>query len=366
MKRSPGSAMREFAQSPRNIVLFCPGLKETTIWGEQLAVISETRCLANEFPGATIHQFGLDDLDRIAAMPIDLLISYFTGPHPPWRVDDIADYVAGVTILKVVNHGDLLDEFAAVPVHGFMTNSAAAAEFFGKRRPAAYIPLAVDDDYGPVTPQDRYRADVVFLGSGGRGNKRPATTQHFLQAAKKFDFAIWGNYWDRDYWAREYTANPDANDWYRFWRGPLPLEDIAALYSSAKIVLNFHEDTQRRWGMWNNRVFEALGVGALMICDEAAGLREEFGDAIVYTSGGEETARLIEYFLAHPEERRRIGERGRRIVKERYVYSRWAQSVHALYDRIVTERRRAKAAHEFLEVDNKRISSYTESSEESE
>ncbi len=58
----------------------------------------------------------------------------------------------------------------------------------------------------------------------------------------------------------------------------------------------------------------------------------------MYTSGGEETARLIDHHLAHPEERSRIGELGRRIVKERYVYSRWARAVHTLYDRIVTDR----------------------------
>ena len=221
----------------------------------------------------------------------------------------------------------------------------------GQRRPAAYIPLAVEDDYGPVAPQDRYRADVVFLGSGGRGNKRPATTKHYLDSAKKFDFALWGGDWDRDYWAREYTANPEANDWYRFWRGPLPLDDIAALYSSAKIVLNFHEDSQREWGMWNNRVFEALGCGALMICDEAAGLREEFGEAIVFTSGGEETARLIAYYLEHPDERRRIGELGRRIVQERYTYSRWARAVHELYDRIVREKHREEGPGELSSAD---------------
>jgi hypothetical protein len=365
MRRERDHAMRDFAESPCTIVLFCPGLKEESIWGEQLAVISETKYLAKEFPGATIHQFGLEDLDRLATMQVDLLISYFTGPRPPWRVDNIAEYVDGVTILKVVNHGDLLEEFAQIPVDGFMTNSARAAEVLGQRRPAAFIPLAVEDDYGPVAPQDRYRAEVVFLGSGGRGNKRPATTQHFLQAAKRFDFAIWGNYWDRDYWAREYLANPEANDWYRFRRGQLPLGDIAALYSSAKIVLNFHEDSQREWGMWNNRVFEALGVGALMICDEAAGLREVFGDAIVYTPGGEETARLIEYYLARPEERRRIGERGRRIVMERYIYSRWARAVHALYDRIVTARHRNMTARELPDVAGKLVSSYTESSEDS-
>lgn len=327
-------------KSPATIVLFSPGLNEEVIWGEKIAVMSEAKYLAKEFPAATIHQYGLEDLDKIAAMKVDLLISYFTGPQPPWRVDNIADLVEGVTILKVVNHADLLGEFAQVPVDGFMTNSAAAAKVLGQRRPAAYIPLAVEDDYGPVAPQDRYRAEVVFLGSGGRGNKRPATTQHYLQAAKKFDFALWGGDWDREYWAGEYIANPEANDWYSFWRGPLPLDDIAALYSSAKIVLNFHEDSQRKSGMWNNRVFEALGVGALMICDEAAGLREEFGDAIVFTSGGEETARLIAWYLERPDERRRIGERGRRMVKDRYTYSRWARAVHQLYARIVKEKYR--------------------------
>jgi len=95
--------------------------------------------------------------------------------------------------------------------------------------------------------------------------------------------------------------------------------------------------------MWNNRVFEAFGCGALMICDEAAGLREEFGDAIVYTSGGEETARLVAYYLERPDEPRQIGELGRSIVKERYVYSRWARAVHQFYHRILTARQHPNA-----------------------
>jgi glycosyltransferase involved in cell wall biosynthesis len=353
----------DFGKSPDTIVLLSPGLNEKQIWGEKLAVKSEAKFLGNEFPDATIYQYGIEALDRIAAMKVDLLISYFTGPRPPWRIDNIADLVEGVTILKVVNHGDLLGEFAQLPVDGFITNSVAAANLLGKRRPSAYISLAVEDDYGPVPPQDRYRSDVVFLGSGGRGNKRPATTQHYLEAAKKFDFAIWGSDWDRDYWAREYTANPQDNDWYRFCRGPLPLNDIAALYSSAKVVLNFHEDSQRQWGMWNNRVFEALGCGALMICDECAGLREEFGDAIVFTSGGEETARLIAYYLEHPEERRRIGELGRRIVKDRYIYSRWARAVHELYDRVVSEKGRKERSRENISANGASEPADTESSE---
>ena len=76
-----------------------------------------------------------------------------------------------------------------------------------------------------------------------------------------------------------------------------------------------------------------------MICDHATGLREEFGDGIVFTSGGDETARHIAYYLQNPEECRRRGEIGKEIVRERYIYSRWARSVHEFYDRLVARRR---------------------------
>jgi len=135
-----------------------------------------------------------------------------------------------------------------------------------------------------------------------------------------------------------YRRQPEANNWHRFWRGPLPLDDIAKLYSSAKIVLNYHEDSQRKWGMWNNRIYEALGCGALLITDDALGLREEFGDAVVITAGGAETARLITHFLAHSDERRRIGSLGREIVRQRYVYSQWARAVREFYQRLLATR----------------------------
>jgi hypothetical protein len=237
-------------------------------------------------------------------------------------------------LLAVNNHGDLLEEFARIPIDGYITNSVRATQILGRQRPAAYIPLGIDDDVDPLPPDPHYTAEVVFLGSGGRGNKRPETTRRFLDPAKKFDFALWGSYWDQSYWADVYVDSPEANDWHRFWRGPLPFDDITRLYSSAKIVLNYHEDSQRDWGMWNNRTYEALGAGAFLICDEAYGIREELGGGMVITSGGSETERLIAYYLAHPDERDHIARTGRRIVKARYGYSRWASSVREFYFRL--------------------------------
>jgi len=340
MSRPRPDKERVHVASDFRIVLFSPGLQDTgeMIWGEKIAVQSEAKYLRRVFPGAEVLALDRDRIAEIAAMQVDLLISYYTGPRPPWRVDDIAQYVEGITILKVVNHGDLLDELALVPVDGFMTNGRRAAEILGRNRPTAYVPLAVEDDYGPVEPDERYQADVVFLGSGGRGNKQPATTRHYLDPAKQFDFGLWGSWWGQDYWAPAYEDDPAANEWHRFWRGPLPMNDIARLYSSAKIVLGYHEDSQREFGMWNNRVFEALACGALMISDDALGLRDEFGEGIVITAGGDETAELIRHYLARPDERRRIGAIGQRLVRERYLYSRWAQSVRELYDELRAQR----------------------------
>ena len=55
--------------------------------------------------------------------------------------------------------------------------------------------LAVEDDHGPVEPDERYRADVAFLGSGGRGNKFYASMvlvgdQFFATSRKSGTFVI--------------------------------------------------------------------------------------------------------------------------------------------------------------------------------
>jgi glycosyl transferase family 1 len=321
------------------IVLFSPGLRdEDIVWGERVLARSEQKSLEREFSGAQVLTLGREDLATLAGMDVDLLISTYTGPETPWRVDDIARHVGGITILKVVNHADRLDEFSRIPVDGFITNSRSAVAPLGRHRPAVYIPLAVDDGFDRVSPDPRYRADVVYLGSGGRGSKRPETTRRYLDGAKAFDFHLWGGCWDAAYWASAYRDDPRANTWHRYARGLLPLDDIAALYSSAKIVLGYHEDSQRASGMWNNRVFEALACGAFFICDDAEGLREEFGEGVEITEGSDDTARLISYYLPRAEDRRRRGEAGRRIVREKYTYGRWARQVRAFYERLRAER----------------------------
>ena len=181
------------------------------------------------------------------------------------------------------------------------------------------MPLAVEDDYGPVAPDDRYRADVVYLGSGGRGNKQPATTRHYLEPAKRFDFALWGAWWDHDYWAavlrrragEERVASLLART---ACRSTTSRRSTARRGSSSGTT----RTRQREWGMWNNRVFEVARVRRVPhLRRRRRACAEEFGEGIVITAGGEETARLIAHYLERPDERARIGRIGRPSCAER-------------------------------------------------
>jgi spore maturation protein CgeB len=93
------------------------------------------------------------------------------------------------------------------------------------------------------------------------------------------------------------------------------------------VVLGYHADGQREWGMWNNRVFEALASGAALISDRAAGLAEEFGDCLALTDGGDETVEHIGRLLGHEHERRRIAEAGRQLVMSSYTYDHAARRI---------------------------------------
>jgi glycosyltransferase involved in cell wall biosynthesis len=337
-----GSIKMDTCSEGFHIVLFSAGLyDEQGVWGEKIAALSEAKYLKRVFPGSRIHLMERKDIEKIREMHVDLLISYYTGPGGEWRADEIKQYVEGITLLKIYNHADLLEEFARIEVDGFFTNSMRAAEYLSRYRPTRYIPLAIEDDYGRTEPLEKYEADVVFLGSGGMGNKRPETAEKYLRPATDFNFSIWGSHWDREYWERYYGKESSLNNWHTYWKGPLPLGDISRLYSSAKIVVGYHEDSQREWGMWNNRVFEALGCEALFICDDAMGLKEYFGDAVVITEGGDETRALIRYFLSHPAERRRRGKLGREMVMRRFTYSRWAKDLYAFYCSLAGESQQA-------------------------
>ncbi|KAJ8603596.1 hypothetical protein CTAYLR_004850, partial [Chrysophaeum taylorii] len=185
---------------------------------------------------------------------------------------------------------------AALPVDGFITNSRLlasrgfekAAEILGETAspwyavadalPRAFVALGVDPELRSDQPPFFFFEPglVVYLG-------QPSPTKRILVPAllrisevPGVRLEIYGTAWDR-------VDTPLR----RYWRGPLPSDQIFSLYARAAVVIGTTESAQRRLGMVNNRVFEAIATARAFVAVEEA-IDDELerilgGDAIATT-----------------------------------------------------------------------------------
>lgn len=79
-----------------------------------------------------------------------------------------------------------------------------------------------------------------------------------------------------------------------FIRGEfLPNAEVPSAYASAGIVLNDHWAQMAADGFLSNRLFDAVASGARVVSDEAAGLHEVFGDAVVTYSTPQQLSEIL-------------------------------------------------------------------------
>lgn len=102
------------------------------------------------------------------------------------------------------------------------------------------------------------------------------------------------------------------------------------ILQSSQISLNHHIDVAERYAN-NMRLFEATGVGTLLITDWKSNLHEMFKlakEVVAYRSP-EECVELIQYYLEHEEERDAIARAGQhRTLREHTYYHRMQELVY--------------------------------------
>lgn len=100
------------------------------------------------------------------------------------------------------------------------------------------------------------------------------------------------------------------------------LEMYRALARS-RVTLNRHINVAEN-NANNMRLYEATGVGALLITDRKDNLGElfEVGKEVVAYSSPDEAAEMIRYYIAHPEEARAIARAGQARTLRDHTYQR--------------------------------------------
>jgi spore maturation protein CgeB len=181
---------------------------------------------------------------------------------------------------------------------------------------AQWLPMACDPSYHhPVecTAEDEktYGSDMVFVGS-----YYPSRAALFEKLVD-FDFAVWGPGWDaldRNSPLRRCirSAHTTPAEWLK-------------IYSSSKIVLATHfQDPENRLPVYqaSPRIFEVLACRAFLMCDDQKDVFSLFedGEDLVRFFDVPDLMNKAKHYLAHPEERSEIAERGHRNVLKNHTY----------------------------------------------
>lgn len=103
--------------------------------------------------------------------------------------------------------------------------------------------------------------------------------------------------------------------------------EMYQILGNSKITLNHHGDVPPYAN--NMRLFEATGVGTLLITDWKENLHEMFepGKEVVSYQSPEECTELIKYYLEHDEERKAIARAGQERTLHKHTYCQRMQEL---------------------------------------
>lgn len=239
-------------------------------------------------------------------------------PTVMWFVEDY----------KIFNYwtayAPLYDAFAVIQKEPFLSELKKVGQ-----EHALYLPLAALQDFHKpmeLTKHERdfYGSKLSFLGAG-YPNRRLA----FQRLADR-DFKIWGSDWDGE--------NILRNNIQLQGRRIEPEESVK-IYNAADINLNLHSSVHTdslvsHGDFVNPRTFELAAMGAFQLVDKRTLLPELFQeDELAVFDSAEEFYAKIDYFLEHPEERKRYIEKARKRVLAEHTYEQRMRTLLAYMEK---------------------------------
>lgn len=258
----------------------------------------------------------------------DLLLEGVTAAAAPHAIRIFWDVDAAATLDELRQAGDghplrrTLPRLDMVLTYGGGAPVVRAYEGFGAKRCVPIYNALDPSTHHPVPPEERFRADLSFLGN--RLPDREARVEaFFLAAAERLPdrgFLIGGNGWE--------TKAMPANVRHL---GHVYTREHNAFNTSPLAVLNIARDSMAAIGFSPaTRVFEAAGAGGCLITDAWEGI-ELFlqpDEEVLVARDGQDVADHVAALT--PERARAVGEAARARILAEHTYSRRGAEVDAL------------------------------------
>jgi spore maturation protein CgeB len=252
-----------------------------------------------------------------------ILISQVEAFQPEVVVICDVAYLPYETIRKIRSHTRLLVGEMAYPVPKGTNLSAfdlilsAAPHFVESIRNAGikseFLPLGFEASILDRLDSEEKTHDAVFIGSVSSYHEQRARLLE--EVNRRVPLTCWG-----------YGGGSLAQRSSLRVHDPIWGYDMYRQLQRAKVALNVHIDLAGSYA-GNMRLYEATGVGTLLVTDWKTNLHEFFepGTEVVTYQDPAEAAELIAYYLAHDEEREAIARAGQQRTMRDHTYYRRMQ-----------------------------------------
>ena len=190
-------------------------------------------------------------------------------------------------------------------------------------RPTEYFRIGFDprvlDRLDPTPP-----SGAVFVGSLHRSPRWPAN-ELIGRAAEEVPIELWG-YGSED-WPPESAVT-------RCFKGEAWGLDMYRRLAGARIAVNRHGDVAGEYAN-NMRLYEATGVGTLLVTDAKRNLGDLFDldREVVAYEDLDELVRHVTYYLDHEDERAAIAAAGQRRTLGEYTYAQRMRELVSILER---------------------------------
>jgi spore maturation protein CgeB len=268
------------------------------------------------------------DRGMILLTKIDFWKSPFSRINEAKSLKDDADTI------KLIRTGLLGDAFFHVVEQGDERMTG-----FEKGTGYGYhtIPLAADKTVMEHSFSEEFSSEIAYIGTYLPAKKAFFEDQVF-PLGKNHKLKIYGQDWtafDRVLGMIQRGGQYFNIPFLKSIQKPkLELGDEAKIYSSANISINVHEDYQKKFGNdCNERTFKIPLCGGFEITDDVACIRKYFevDKEIVIAKDKKDWFEKIEYYLAHPAEKKAITEAGRKKVLASHTYHNRSQQIIGIY-----------------------------------
>lgn len=190
----------------------------------------------------------------------------------------------------------------------------------------SYLALAC---YPPIHRQKNFDwenrpYDITFVGTyyPERGT--------VIKELRDYNLHLWGPMWNMFWIDRKIRNHLHKTEW-------LSAEDIVDIYNKSKIVINIHAKPQIHSRFKANmKVFEISASCSFQLCDYVEGLEDlyDIGKEIEVYRDTKELREKIDYYLSHPNERRRIAEAAAARTHKEHRYIDRAREIMSRLDQI--------------------------------